>query len=122
MRLTTSQNTLHFGMKCSKSRQFLGLRPRPRWGAYDAPTDPLVVRGFLPSAIAASGIWPLQFPRLTCLYAKNSKIFPSQESTPSAPTAPQFFPSNMSHYLKSLKICPAASWPCRAPHHVIHLI
>src|SRR6218665_370810 len=41
-----------FGMKCSKSRRFLGHRPRPRWGAYDAPADPLVARGFLPSAIA----------------------------------------------------------------------
>src|SRR6218665_4124585 len=44
MRLTTSQNALHFGIKCSKLRRLLGLRPRPRWGAYDAPSDPLVVR------------------------------------------------------------------------------
>ena len=33
MRLTTSQNALHFGMKCSKLRRFLGLRPIPRWGS-----------------------------------------------------------------------------------------
>src|SRR6218665_1188704 len=26
-------------MKCSKSLRFLGLRTRPRWGAYDAPPD-----------------------------------------------------------------------------------
>src|SRR6218665_2556892 len=30
----------------------LGVRPRPRWGAYDAPSDPLVGRGFGPSALA----------------------------------------------------------------------
>src|SRR6218665_712364 len=30
----------------------LGLRPRPRWGAYDAPSDPLVGRGFAPLALA----------------------------------------------------------------------
>src|SRR6218665_951366 len=29
----------------------LGLRPRPRWGAYDAPSDPLIVRGNVPSAL-----------------------------------------------------------------------
>src|SRR6218665_576298 len=31
--------------------------------AHDAPPDPLVVRGFLPSAIAASRLWRLQVPR-----------------------------------------------------------
>src|SRR6218665_2267620 len=49
-------------MKCSKSRWFLGLHPIPRWGAYDAPPDPLVVRVFLPSAIAASRLRRLQLP------------------------------------------------------------
>src|SRR6218665_2414738 len=49
-------------MKCSKSLGFLGLRPRPRGGAYYAPGDPLVARGFLPSAIAASRLRRLQFP------------------------------------------------------------
>ena len=44
-------------MNCSKS-----FRPRPRGGSYDAPTDLLVARGFLPSAIAASRLWRLQFP------------------------------------------------------------
>src|SRR6218665_3254670 len=29
----------------------LGLRPRPRWGAYDAPLNPLVGMGFAPSAL-----------------------------------------------------------------------
>src|SRR6218665_213727 len=51
-----------FGMKCSKSLRFLGLRPSPRGGAYDAPPDPLVARGFFPSAIAASRLRRLQFP------------------------------------------------------------
>src|SRR6218665_418743 len=52
--LTGSQNVLHFELKRSKSLPFLGLRPRRRWGAYNAPSDPLVVRDFLPSAIAVS--------------------------------------------------------------------
>src|SRR6218665_2578101 len=30
----------------------LGLRPRPRWGAYDAPPNPLVGMGFATSALA----------------------------------------------------------------------
>src|SRR6218665_1701324 len=68
MRLTTSQNALHFGIKCSKLRRFLGLRPRPRWGAYDTPPDLLVGRGFLPSAIAASRLRHLQFPKLGRLW------------------------------------------------------
>src|SRR6218665_4172704 len=51
-----------FGMKCSKSLRFLGLRPRPHGGAYGAPPDPLVARGFLPSAITASRLRRLQFP------------------------------------------------------------
>src|SRR5688572_7853223 len=50
-------------MKCSKLRRLLGLR-RPRRGAYDAPPYPLVVRGFLPSAIAASRLRLSQFPPL----------------------------------------------------------
>src|SRR6218665_4168072 len=107
MRLTPSQNVLYFGIKCSKWRLFLGLCPRPRWGAYDAPSDPLVVRSFLPLAIAPSRLRHQQFSRLTCLYAKKLKKIPSPESNLSAPTAPRyFFTSNMSHYLKSLKICP----------------
>src|SRR6218665_1378462 len=27
------QKCTSFGVKCSKSRRFLGLRPRPRWGS-----------------------------------------------------------------------------------------
>src|SRR6218665_468640 len=55
-------------LKCSKSRRLLGLRPRPRWGAYHAPPDPLVVRGFLSSAIAAS-----RLQRLTLLELPQNK-------------------------------------------------
>src|SRR6218665_1979803 len=55
-----------FGMRC-KSRSFLGLRPRPRWEAYDAPPGPLVVRGllaftnrsFAPSALAIFPTWTI---------------------------------------------------------------
>src|SRR6218665_4124707 len=98
MRLTTSQNALHFGTKCSILRRFLGLRPRPRWGAYDAPPDPIVGRGFLPSTIAPSRLRRLQFPRLAC---------PSQSPPPWRLQHLDSFTFNMSHYLKSLKICPA---------------
>src|SRR6218665_4044212 len=80
MRLTTSQNALHFGIKCSKLCRFLGLRPRPRWGADDAPPDPLADRGFLPLAIAASRLRRLQFPPLACLYAKTE--IPEAQSSP----------------------------------------
>src|SRR6218665_3853537 len=89
-KLTTSENALHFGMKCSKLRRFLGIRPRPRWRSLRRSPDPLVNRGFFPSAIAASRLRRLQFPRLICLYAKNSNIF-CPESAPSTPTVPPFF-------------------------------
>src|SRR6218665_2644938 len=39
----------------------------PAGRAYDAPPDPIVDRGFLPSAIAASRLRRLQLPKLTCL-------------------------------------------------------
>jgi len=32
---------LILGLKCTKNRFRLGLRPRPRWGAYSALPDPL---------------------------------------------------------------------------------
>src|SRR6218665_572233 len=90
MRLTTSQNALHFGMKCSKSRRLLGLRPRPRWGAYDAPPDPLFGRAscFRQSQLRAFGA--CSFPDY-CLYAKNYDISACQVYTPSAATTPRFF-------------------------------
>src|SRR6218665_822400 len=46
---------------------FWGSAPDPAGGAYDAPPDPLVARGFLPSAIAASHLRHLQYPHLHCL-------------------------------------------------------
>src|SRR6218665_2084835 len=39
-----------------------GAQPRPRWGSLRAPSDPLVIRGFLPSASAASRLRRLQYP------------------------------------------------------------
>jgi len=43
-----------FWLEMFKITSASGALPRPCWVAYDAPPDPLVVRGFLPSAIAAS--------------------------------------------------------------------
>jgi len=40
-----------------------GAPPQTPLGAYDATPDPLIVRGFLPSAIAASGLRRLHFPQ-----------------------------------------------------------
>jgi len=37
VRLTGSQNVLNFGVKWSKSRGFIRLRPRPRWGLRSSP-------------------------------------------------------------------------------------
>jgi|SRR6218665_490444 len=40
-----------------------GALPRPRWGAYDAPPDTLIVRGIGPSALATLvSILRSQFP------------------------------------------------------------
>src|SRR5688572_7932703 len=42
-----------FGIKCSKLRRLLGLRPRPRWGKLTTlPLPSIVVRSSLPSAIS----------------------------------------------------------------------
>src|SRR6218665_3175674 len=54
-----------FDLKCSKMRWRLGLRPRPRWGAYDALPDPLIVRDNAPSALGTLyfvSIFTSQFP------------------------------------------------------------
>src|SRR6218665_2650499 len=101
MRLTISQNVLHFDMKCSKVR---------RWGAYGAPPNSLVGRGFLSSAIAASRLRRLHYFPDSHVYMRNTIQFPPSQSPP--PRHLQhlnFFTSNMSHYLKSLKICPAST-------------
>src|SRR6218665_750181 len=52
------------GMKCSKSRRLLGLRPRPRWGSLRRSPSPPSRGGFLPSAIAASRLRRLHFPQI----------------------------------------------------------
>src|SRR6218665_3988861 len=101
-------------MKCSKSRRFLGLRPRPAGGAYDAPPDPLFGRASCLGQLQLRAFGASTFPDY-CLYANNSNISVCPETTPSAPTALRFFfTSNMSHYLKSLKICPA--WKANQRH------
>src|SRR6218665_4138480 len=70
MTLTTSQNALHFGMKCSKSLRFLGLRPRPRWGSLRRSPRPPCRNGllafgnrsFAPSALALSPTFAISAP------------------------------------------------------------
>ena len=110
MRLTTSQNALHFGMKCSKYRRFLGLRPRPAEELTTLSPDPLVCRCFLPSAITASHLRRLQFPQLHVYRPMRKLKFPNPRASRGGPLGAYstsiFFTSNMSHYLKSLKICP----------------
>src|SRR6218665_990895 len=72
-RFTRSQNVPNFGLKCSISLWFLTADPA-RVDCKALP-DPLVVRDFLPSAIAASRLRRLQFDPLTQLLDLN---FPLQ--------------------------------------------
>jgi len=81
MRLRTSQNALYFGMKCSKLRRLLGLRPRPHSESVRRSPDPLVGRDFLPSAIAASRLRRLQFPD-SHAYMRKTLKFPPPQSPP----------------------------------------
>jgi len=86
-----------------------GAPPQTPVGKLTTLPDPLVVRGFLPSAIAASRLWRLQFSD-SHVYTRKTQTFSSPQSPP--PRNLQrldFFTSNMSHYLKSLKICPGRS-------------
>src|SRR6218665_4001263 len=62
MRLTRAQNVLRLAGNVQNRVDLWGSAPGPAEGAYDAPSDSLVVRGFLPSAIAASRLRRLQFP------------------------------------------------------------
>jgi len=60
LKFTRSQNVPNFGMKCSKSLRFLGIRPRPRWGSLRRSLRreellPFSNRSVAPSALA---IWP----------------------------------------------------------------
>src|SRR6218665_1141232 len=64
MRLTRAQNVLRLAGNVQNRVVFWGSAPGPAEGAYDAPSDSLVGRGFLPSAITASRLWRLQFPGL----------------------------------------------------------
>ena len=68
-----------FGIKCSKLRRLLG-RPRPRWGSLRRSPVPLVVRSFLPSAIAAVRLPHSQFPPL----GRSSRSLPQQIAGPAA--------------------------------------
>ena len=65
MRLTRAQNVLHFARKLFKIASVSGAPPQtPLQGLTTLPQTPyIVVRGFLPSAIAASRLRCLQFPR-----------------------------------------------------------
>src|SRR6218665_3413742 len=62
MRLTRAQNVLRLAGNVQNRVDFWVSAPDPAEGAYDAPSDSLIVRGFLPSAIAASRLRRLQFP------------------------------------------------------------
>ena len=64
---------------------FWGYTPSPVGGTYDASPDPLVVRGFLPSAFAGSGLRRLQVPDSHVLVgtpASRSNFFPPDQLTP----------------------------------------
>jgi len=58
--INKSPKCTSLGMKCSKSRRFLGLRPRPRWGSLRRSPRPPSRKGllafgnrsFVPSALA----------------------------------------------------------------------
>src|SRR6218665_2352772 len=60
-------NCTLFGMKCSKILTVSGAPPQTPLGSLRRSLDPLVARGFLPSAIAASRLRHLQYPHLHCL-------------------------------------------------------
>src|SRR6218665_663477 len=112
MRLTTSQNALHFGMKCSKLRRFLGPRPRPPWGAYDAPPTPQSGGDSCLQQSQLRAFSAYNFPD-SHVYMRNTlKFRPAQSPPPWRLQRLDFFASNMSHYFKSLKISPAASCTC----------
>src|SRR6218665_2568347 len=67
MRLTRAQNVLRLAGNVQNRVDFWGSAPDPPEGAYDAPSDSLVVKGFFSFSnrtIAASRLWRLQFPGL----------------------------------------------------------
>src|SRR6218665_1139382 len=78
-----------------------------------SPRPPSRYRGFLPSAIAASPLRRLQFPKLTCLglpcICEKLKFSPVHSPIPRPLYSLDFFTSNLSHHLKFLKICPGVT-------------
>src|SRR6218665_4027347 len=117
MRLTTSQNALHFGMICSKLRRFLGLTTLPQTpkSVGDSCLQQSQLRAF--SAY--------NFPD-SHIYMRNTLKFRPAQSPPLWRLQRlDFFASNMSHYLKSLKICPDRKlhwFQHRQSNHVLTII
>ena len=64
MRFTRAENVLHLAWNVQNRVGFWGSAPDPPGEAYDAPPDPIVVRGFLPSAISVSCLRRLLFFQL----------------------------------------------------------
>src|SRR6218665_4043318 len=96
-------------MKCSKSRRFLGLRPRPRWGSLRCSPIPHSGKGLL--AIGNRGFPPPALAIFSTHIFTCEKLYnlpPLRLNPLSAYSTSIFFTSNMSHYLKSLKICLAS--------------
>src|SRR6218665_3336149 len=60
MRLTRAQNVLRLAGNVQNRVHYWGSAPDPAEAAYDAPSDSLILRGFFPSAIAASRLRRLQ--------------------------------------------------------------
>src|SRR6218665_531445 len=77
MRFTRAENVLHLARNVQNRVGFWGSAPDPAGGAYDASQDPLVVRGFLPSAISASRFRRLQFSKL-----RRPTVYNPKNSTP----------------------------------------
>jgi|SRR6218665_2354262 len=103
----TSQNALHFGVKCSKLRWFLGrsLRHSPR------PPSQHGLLAFGNRSFATSALAISQIHMFRPIYAKNSD-FSLPRVHPLVPIAPRFFHLKfvpLGLYLKSFKICPATA-------------
>src|SRR6218665_3789445 len=133
MRLPGFKNVLYFGLKCSKSSRFLGLRPRPRCGslrhspippsrerllafgnrsfAPSAPNSPLppqqkkpppyplVVRGFLPSAIVVS-----RLRRLIPISPPNKNTRPISPQTKNPRTATAYLSDSFCFFIYCLSL------------------
>ena len=69
-----------FDLKCYKMLWRLGLRPGPNWGSLQRSPDPLVGRGFAPSARAT-------YYFLAPLYSSTPNLLPPQSNIPRTATA-----------------------------------